>query len=123
MMSREGAGNLPGKKQEPKPGTLARPRLFQPGAIMQLFREVKNTLTPKAPAQASKRKRREDARRFFTVTKKMLRRVPRLPAEAYAAAASYLADTLDGLNPWHTNDTDLNEDFQPTPSDHLYPHL
>jgi len=53
---------------------------------------------------------------------KIVRRAVRIPAAAYAAA-TYLWDTLHWLNQWHQTDSDLDEDFQPAPSDYLYPHL
>jgi hypothetical protein len=46
----------------------------------------------------------------------------RIPAEAYAKAAGYLADTLDWLNLWHHHE-EFTEDVEPTASDHLYPHM
>jgi hypothetical protein len=63
MTSREGAGNLPGDKQEPKtedgnskapgPGSFA-------GNIRQLFRDVKAALTGNTPAPEPKPKRRDE---------------------------------------------------------------
>jgi hypothetical protein len=101
MTSREGAGNLPGDKLEPKPET--RPRLFQTGAIRQLFRDVKTALMPKAPAPEpepqARRKGDEDTGRAFRMTaRQIMRRAARIPAEAYAKATAYLTDTLDWLN-------------------------
>jgi len=46
------------------------------------------------------------------------------PAADYAPATAYLWDTLDWMNPWHPpEDNGLDEDFQPAPQEHLYPHL
>jgi len=55
-----------------------------------------------------------------------MRRVGRLPAEAYAAASAYLFDTLDWMNPWHhePDPQDCPEaDETATPQGYLYPHL
>jgi hypothetical protein len=122
MMRLEGAGSLPGDKQEPETGTPAR-RLFEPRAIKQLFRAVKNALTRHDGPQEVKRKRREETGRAFRMTaRKLLRRVARLPVEAYARATTYLADTLDWLNQWHHHDDHLTEDANPAVNDDLYPH-
>lgn len=129
MTSREGAGNLPGDKQEPKPGTLPRGgTVFQSGTITRLFRDLAKALTPKAPAPEpeprARRKGDEDTGRAFRMTaRQIMRRAARIPAEAYAKATAYLADTLDWLNQWHHTADDFTEDVQPAPTDYLYPHL
>ena len=50
-----------------------------------------------------------------------------LPPEAYATAAMFLADTLDWLNLWHSNDatgsSELDGDHNQTPNPFLAPHL
>ena len=122
-MSREARGSLSGEKQESGSGTLAG-RLFQPGAIKQLFRAIKNALTRNdEPVPKVKRKRREETGRAFRITaRKLLRRVERIPTEAYARATAYMADTLDWLNQWHHHDEHLTEDLKPAANDHLYPH-
>lgn len=87
---------------------------------------MKNALTGKddEPAPEMKRKRREETGRAFRMTaRKIMRRTVRLPAEAYARATAYLADTLDWLNLWHHNDEQFTEEIQSAASDHLYPHL
>jgi hypothetical protein len=116
-------GSFPGEKQEPGSGTLAG-RLFQPGAIKQLFRAVKNALTRNdEPAPKVKRKRREETGRAFRMTaRKLLQRVARIPTETYARATAYLADTLDWLNQWHHHDEHFSEDTKPAAKDDLYPH-
>ena len=122
MMSREGAGSLPGEKQEPK--TKTRSQLFQHGTIKQLFKDLKNVLTRGGrPAPLVRRKRREDTGRLFTKAKSILRRMPQFPAQAYAAATAYLSDTLDWLNLWHQNSDAGSEQCEAAPKDHLYPHL
>jgi hypothetical protein len=52
-----------------------------------------------------------------------MRRTLRLPAEAYARATAYLADTLDWLNLWHHHDEVFTEEIQPPAANHLHPHL
>jgi len=123
MISREGAGSLPGENQEPEKGIPAR-RLFQPGAIKHLFRAVKNAVTRNRPAAPEmRRKRREETGRAFRMTaRKLVRRVTRIPAEAYARATAYLADTLDWLNQWQNYDDHFSEDAKPAANDDLYPH-
>jgi hypothetical protein len=110
-------------RDQPAAVASAKPRLFQPGAIKQLFRDVRATLTPPAPAPEPKPKRRKDTGRAFRMTaKKIMRRASRIPAAAYATATAYLSDTLDWLNLWHHHD-EVNEDIQPAHTDYLYPHL
>ena len=48
-----------------------------------------------------------------------------IPPEAYAAAAAYLADTLDWLNLWHGNEAsgELDGDHNHTESPSIAPHL
>jgi hypothetical protein len=123
MISREGAGSLSGDKQEPEKGTPAR-RLFQPGAITHLFRAVKNAITRNCPpAPEVRRKRREETGRAFRMTaRKLLQRVTRIPAEAYASATAYLADTLDWLNQWQNYDDHSSEEATRAANDDLYPH-
>jgi hypothetical protein len=126
-MSREGIGSLPGEKQEPESGTRTppRPRLFQPGSIKRLFGSVKKAITRQGqPAPEPNRKRREETGRAFRMTaRELVRRAVRMPAEAYARATAYLADTLDWLNFWHHHEEHSTEDVQPATNDHLYPHL
>ena len=123
MISREGAGSLSGEKREPEKGMPAA-RLFQPGAIKQLFRAVKNALTRNhEPAPVVKRKRQEETGRAFRMTaRKLLQRVVRFPAEAYGRATAYLSDTLDWLNQWHDYDNQMTEEVKPAVNDDLYPH-
>ena len=97
--------------------------------IRQLFREAKAALTgitPDPQPPARRRDGEDTGRAAFTMAAgKLLRRAVRIPAEAYATATTYLADTLDWLNLWH-HETDsgdeFNEDQHSTPI-HLYPHL
>jgi hypothetical protein len=105
-----------------------RPRLFFPGAIKQLFRQVKAALTPEAqapePKTRARRKGGEDTGRAFRMTAtKIMRRASRVPADVYAKATAYLFDTLDWLNQWNHHDDAFTEDVTPAPRDHLYPHL
>lgn len=121
MMSR-GNWEPPGKNQNPATDRNA-PRLA--GTLRRQFRECINRLTGHSPAPQPKMRRRrtEDTGRAFRMTaRKIMRRTARIPAAATAAVA-YLWDTLDWLNQCHHTDSHLDEDFQPAPSDHLYPHL
>jgi hypothetical protein len=52
----------------------------------------------------------------------LLRRVVRLPDEAYDHATVYLTDTLDWFNPWHHQDEGLTEEVKRGDNDDLYPH-
>jgi hypothetical protein len=120
MTSREGTRHLPGDKQERKP----RPAFTE--TLKRQFRELVKAITRKAPAPqpVQRRRRSEDTGRAFRLAAgKTLRRAARLPAEAYVVATAYLSDTLDWLTQWHHHDSDPDEDFQPSVSDHLYPHL
>lgn len=121
MMSREGTRHLPGDKQERKP----RPAFTE--TLKRQFREMVKAITrkPPAPEPTQPRRRTEDTGRsaFRMAARKIVRRAARLPPEAYAVATAYLSNTLDWLNEWHHHDSDVHEDFQPAPSDHLYPHL
>ena len=111
MISREGARHLPGDNQERKP----RPAFTE--TLKRQFREMVKAITdkprPREPTQP--RRRTEDTGRaaFRMAARKIMRRAVRIPAAAYAAA-TYLWDTLDWLNPWQ-NDTastsELAEDF------------
>jgi hypothetical protein len=85
---------------------------------------VKNALSRNdETAPEVKRKRREEAGRAFRMTaRKLLQRVVRIPAEAYARATTYLADTLDWLNQWHDYDGHMTEEVKPAAHDDLYPH-
>src|SRR5664279_1180109 len=103
--------HLPGDKQERKP----RPAFTE--TLKRQFREMVKAITNKTPAPepTQPRRRREDTGRaaFRMAAGKIMRRAVRIPAAAYAAA-TYLWDTLDWLNPWQ-NDTastsELGEDF------------
>jgi hypothetical protein len=116
------AENTAGGRKEDNPGVPG--RRFLPGAIKQLFRDVKIALTGKdEPAPEVKRKRRDETTRAFRMTAgKLVRRAVRLPAKAYAKATAYLADTLDWLNLWYDHDH-IPQDVEPAPTEHLYPHL
>jgi hypothetical protein len=85
---------------------------------------VKHALTRNdEPAPEVKRKRREETVQAFRMTaRKLLRRVVRIPAEAYTRATAYLADTLDWLKQWHQHDQHFSEDVKPAANDDLYPH-
>ena len=116
------AENTAGDRKEINPEAPA--RQFLPGAIKQLFRDLKIALTGKdEPAPEVKRKRRDETARGFRMTaRKLVRRAVRLPARAHAKAIGYLADTLDWLNLWHHHDP-IAQDVEPAPDEHLYPHL
>jgi hypothetical protein len=81
-----------------------------------------------------KRKSREETGRAFRMTaRKLMRRVARIPAEAYHRATAYLADTLDWLhhhdtldcmNPYWDNSGDaIQDDFNQSEQNNLSLHL
>ena len=54
------------------------------------------------PPPPPRRRGGGDTRTVFpAAARKIMRRTARVPAQAYAAASAYLADTLDWLNLWH----------------------
>jgi hypothetical protein len=122
MKSREGTRHLPGDNQERKP----RPAFTE--ILRRQFRAAVNAITYNAPAPqpVQRRRRSEDTGRAFRLAaRKTMRRAARLPAEAYASATAYLSDTLDWLNPWNNeaaSSSDLAEDYEQPPAQHLYPH-
>jgi hypothetical protein len=84
---------------------------FLPGAIKQLFREVKTALTcdDPAPQPTQRRRNTEETRGGFTLTaRKIMRRTVRLPAAAYEAA-TFFSETLDWMNPWHYEAAGMSE--------------
>lgn len=120
MISREGTRNLPGDDQERE----HRPAFRE--TLRREFRAAVNAIAHKAPApelQPSRRKRTDETRGAFKMAARITRRAVRLPPAAYARATEFLSHTLDRLNQWHHHDNDAHEDFQPAPSDYLYPHL
>ena len=129
MIAGEGANPRPepGSKTGKEHSAAASPRSrhFLPGAIKQLFREVKTVLTGKAPApQPTQRRRRtEETRGGFTLAaRKIVRRTVRLPAAAYEAA-TFFSETLDWMNPWHyqaAGMSELHEDYHYTETNHPF---
>ena len=101
-------------------------RRFLPGAIKQLFRELKIALTRREePAPEVKRERRDrTTRAFHMAAGKLVRRKIRLPEAAYATLA-FVSETLDWLNPWHhaAGASEFQDDLQRDPEDHLSLHL
>ena len=122
MISREGARPLPGDNQERKP----RPTFAE--TLKRQFRAVMNAITNKLPAPqpVQRRRRSEDTGKAFRMAaRKRMRRPARIPAAAYAAAA-YLWDTLDWLNPWQhdaSSTSELDDDCQHGEQQHLSLHL
>jgi hypothetical protein len=102
---------------------------YLPGALKQLFREVKKVLTCKAPAPEptkQRRRRTEETRGSFRLEAvNVMRRSLRLPAAAHAAA--FMWDTLHWLHLWHWNDPAstqeaYDDDFHYAEQHHLSPH-
>jgi hypothetical protein len=94
--------------------------------LRRQFRELVKAITDKAPApepKPSRRKRTDETRGGFVMAaRKITRHAVRLPAEAYAATASYLSHTLDWLNPWHhDSSSEPDEDFSHAPQNNLFP--
>lgn len=77
------------------------------GNVRELFRKAKDALTRKSPAPEPQpaRRRKEDTGGLFKLARRILRRAPKLPAEAYAPALAFLSDTLDWLNLWGNDDS------------------
>ena len=121
-MTRRGTREPPAENQSPAPDRKA-PRFAE--TLKREFRELMKALTckPPDPAPARRRKTEDTGRAFAAAARNIMRRAVRLPAAAYAAAV-FLSDTLDWLNPWHHETaTELDENFQHTAPPHLYPHL
>jgi hypothetical protein len=106
MMSSEGEGSLPGEKQKPR-GDNRGPNHYR--KILRIaemltieFHRIAQSLTHRAheprPAQ---RRREEKGGGFSLAATEIIRRIVPLPEAAYAAAVTFLSDTLDWLNPWH----------------------
>lgn len=120
MIAGEGVNPRP----EPQGATT---RTTLAAAMKAQFRQLAKFILRDMPAPAPRRRRTEDTGRaaFKLAAGKIMRRAVRLPAAAYAAAA-FLSDTLDWLNPWH-NEADsadeLQEDFHTTETNALFPHL
>ena len=115
----------------PEPQRARNPASFA-AAIKAQFRQLASAIMPHtqtpAPAPQRRRSSSEDTGQaaFRMAARKIMRRVGRLPAEAYAAASAYLFDTLDWMNPWHhePDPQDCPEaDETATPQGYLYPHL
>ena len=120
MISR-GDGEIP--RQEPEP---AKTQTNFAAVLKEQFRRLAQSLTPReapTPQPAQRRRRTEETRGGFKLAAQqiMRRAVRRLPAAAYAAV-DYLSDTLDWLNLWQEADQ-LDDDFEPSQPQHLYPHL
>jgi hypothetical protein len=125
MISPEGTRHLPGDNQERK--IKARPRLAE--TLKREFRALVRAITHHAPAPQPTARRRstEDTGKAFRMTaRKIMRRTARIPSAAYAAATSYLWDTLDWLNPCRYevgSAGEPDEDLQHGEQHHLSPHL
>ena len=123
-MTRRGTREPPAENQSPAPDRKA-PRFAE--TLKREFRELVKALTCETPAPVPQRRRRttdDTGRAFIAAARNIMRRAVMLPAAAYAAAC-FLSDTLDWLNPWHHEiATELDENFQqPPPQPYLYPHL
>ncbi|WP_263356146.1 hypothetical protein [Acidicapsa ligni] len=95
--------------------------------LKRKFRSVALELTRHTPEPETPARRRTERARsgFMPTAKKIMRRVPKLPAPVYAAT-SFLSHTLDWMNPWHDFNSfhdDMDDDLQPIDQDHIYPHL
>jgi hypothetical protein len=76
-------------------------------ALKAAFRQVVKAITRREehePKPQTRRRRGESDRALRMTARATLRRAPRLPPQAYAAASMYLADTLDWLNLWQEGD-------------------
>jgi hypothetical protein len=96
-------------------------------ALKKQFRDLARMLTKPADAPEPKARRRRtgDAAEFRKASEKILARAERLPAAAYAAV-TFLSDTLDWLNPWHSEPDctdEIEADFQQTQQDHFSLHM
>jgi hypothetical protein len=98
-----------------------------PGAVRELFRGVVKAITRRAEDDPPPQRRRGGGgtRTLFpAAARKIMRRTVRVPAQAYAAASAYLADTLDWLNLWGEEmDTDSEPGADSDAKKHLYPHI
>jgi len=98
-------------------GTVSRSKNHTTGGIRRLFRAAVKAVTRRAEEPAPEPRRRrsgETGKAFASAAKSALRRAVRIPANACATAAVYLADTLDWLNLWQdnaANDPWLDDDF------------
>jgi hypothetical protein len=100
------------------------------GAIKQLFREAVKVLTGRAEdepqPQARRRRSGETDKAFGIAAVDLVRRVARLPVEAYVTATGYLRDVLDWMNPYgHEDSADNSEldDALDTKQNLFAPHL
>lgn len=93
------------------------------GTITRLFRETGKALTPRDTDPEPKPQRRRsgdtDAAVFRTAAKTIMRRAARFPVEAYDAAAAFLSDALDWMNPYWQDDSEPDGEFHSIPSNHL----
>ena len=74
-----------------------------PGVVRELFRGAIKAITRRAeddPPPPHRRGGRDTRTLFPAAARQIMRRTARVPAQAYAAASAYLADTLDWLNLW-----------------------
>ncbi len=96
---------------------------------MQQFKEVVSAITGHAPEPepAPRRKRKEEGAGggFSLAATLILRRIDPLPSPVYAAIA-FLSDTLDWMNPWHSdasNDNLMDDEVHYTEQNDLSLHL
>jgi hypothetical protein len=124
------AGESANESSDTVRGTVSRSKDHTTGGngrLRQLFRAAVKAVTRRAEEPAPEPRRRrggETGKAFAIVAKSVLRRVVRLPSNAYATATAYLADTLDWLNLWQdnaANDHWLDEDFS-AKQDRNFPH-
>ena len=104
-------------------------RRAEKGAIGRLFRAAVKAVTQRdtmqQPRRSSRRRSGESGqsdRTFRRAAKPIIRRTTWV--SPYAAAASFLSDTLDWLHLWHkdTAGSGLDSGISHTGTNHLFPH-
>jgi hypothetical protein len=98
------------------------------GAIKGLFRNAVKAVTARTDDEPPPPRRRSDEtdKAFRMAAVHIMRRVIRLPVEAYFAATDYLRDVLDWMNPYGQDEMDDSAELDgslDTKQNHFSPHL